>query len=180
MRVVGTFVATLAALASVAIGLPGTPGSLLAAEQSAAAPAAAPAPTPSPTTGQGTLTRVAGADRIATSVRISEIGFPNKLSATAVVLARADDFADELAGGPLAARFQGPLLLTPTSGLTDAVRLEIQRVLAVGHTVYLLGGTDAISANVGTSLQALGYNPCLLYTSPSPRDRQKSRMPSSA
>ena len=23
-------------------------------------------------------------------------------------------------------------------------------------------------------------NPCLLYTSPSPRDRQKSRMPSSA
>ena len=34
--------------------------------------------------------------------------------------------------------------------------------------------------------QALGavnsreYKPCLLYTSPSPRDRQKSRMPSSA
>ena len=24
------------------------------------------------------------------------------------------------------------------------------------------------------------YTPCLLYTSPSPRDRQKSRMPSSA
>ena len=31
--------------------------------------------------------------------------------------------------------------------------------------------------------QVLGFpvdNPCLLYTSPSPRDRQKSRMPSSA
>lgn len=161
MRVVGAVAATLAALASVAIGLPIAPGSVMAAEQSsgAAAPVAAPAPTPSPTTGQGTLTRVAGADRIATSVRISEVGFPNKLSATAVVLARADDFADELAGGPLAARFQGPLLLTPSAGLTDTVRLEIQRVLAVGHTVYLLGGTDAISANVGTSLQALGYNP---------------------
>ena len=26
----------------------------------------------------------------------------------------------------------------------------------------------------------LKYKPCLLYTSPSPRDRQKSRMPSSA
>ena len=25
-----------------------------------------------------------------------------------------------------------------------------------------------------------GFKPCLLYTSPSPRDRQKSRMPSSA
>ena len=29
-------------------------------------------------------------------------------------------------------------------------------------------------------LLVAGYIPCLLYTSPSPRDRQKSRMPSSA
>ena len=29
-------------------------------------------------------------------------------------------------------------------------------------------------------LETTGYIPCLLYTSPSPRDRQKSRMPSSA
>ena len=28
--------------------------------------------------------------------------------------------------------------------------------------------------------KTLAYSPCLLYTSPSPRDRQKSRMPSSA
>ena len=31
----------------------------------------------------------------------------------------------------------------------------------------------------GTPGSETGY-PCLLYTSPSPRDRQKSRMPSSA
>ena len=40
-------------------------------------------------------------------------------------------------------------------------------------------------SNVGTVLQigdgiARIYGFCLLYTSPSPRDRQKSRMPSSA
>ena len=29
-------------------------------------------------------------------------------------------------------------------------------------------------------LSYVGYEICLLYTSPSPRDRQKSRMPSSA
>ena len=29
-------------------------------------------------------------------------------------------------------------------------------------------------------LENVGYTACLLYTSPSPRDRQKSRMPSSA
>ena len=28
--------------------------------------------------------------------------------------------------------------------------------------------------------ESIEYNVCLLYTSPSPRDRQKSRMPSSA
>ena len=33
---------------------------------------------------------------------------------------------------------------------------------------------------VGQAIRRLGLSPCLLYTSPSPRDRQKSRMPSSA
>ena len=32
----------------------------------------------------------------------------------------------------------------------------------------------------GSSDEAIKENSCLLYTSPSPRDRQKSRMPSSA
>ena len=31
-----------------------------------------------------------------------------------------------------------------------------------------------------SSHYSVGYEACLLYTSPSPRDRQKSRMPSSA
>ena len=32
----------------------------------------------------------------------------------------------------------------------------------------------------GPKMEAQGLKSCLLYTSPSPRDRQKSRMPSSA
>ena len=36
------------------------------------------------------------------------------------------------------------------------------------------------SGNIAYNMNLLGGNPCLLYTSPSPRDRQKSRMPSSA
>ena len=36
---------------------------------------------------------------------------------------------------------------------------------------------DSISPE---NLELDQYQPCLLYTSPSPRDRQKSRMPSSA
>ena len=40
----------------------------------------------------------------------------------------------------------------------------------------------AIEAGTGPEMQyyAYGSRACLLYTSPSPRDRQKSRMPSSA
>ena len=43
------------------------------------------------------------------------------------------------------------------------------------HTVAAQGGIAASLGNMGDD----NWN-CLLYTSPSPRDRQKSRMPSSA
>ena len=43
------------------------------------------------------------------------------------------------------------------------------------------GRTDILVNNAGISIeQPLNDMSCLLYTSPSPRDRQKSRMPSSA
>ena len=45
------------------------------------------------------------------------------------------------------------------------------------RTVILSGGVPP-QANSSSGAQA--YETCLLYTSPSPRDRQKSRMPSSA
>ena len=41
------------------------------------------------------------------------------------------------------------------------------------------GGTDPVRVTVNLDAPEPA-NPCLLYTSPSPRDRQKSRMPSSA
>jgi putative cell wall-binding protein len=121
--------------------------------------ATTPAASPRSATGQGTLTRIAGTDRILTSVAISQAGFTTNQSAQAVVLATGSGFADSLAGGPLAAHFQGPLLLVPPTGLVDAVRSEIQRVLPAGRTVYVLGGTAAIPATVDTQIQAAGFNP---------------------
>ena len=58
------------------------------------------------------VTRVAGVSRITTTTAVSQRGFPNRGSAGAAVLARADGFADALAGGPLAAAKNGPLLVT--------------------------------------------------------------------
>ena len=53
------------------------------------------------------------------------------------------------------------IALTPSEKLLIAQQLEKLKV-------------DVIEAGFAAS------SPCLLYTSPSPRDRQKSRMPSSA
>ena len=42
------------------------------------------------------------------------------------------------------------------------------------------GGAEINTDSIKAMVEATGNEVCLLYTSPSPRDRQKSRMPSSA
>ena len=51
-------------------------------------------------------------------------------------------------------------------------------LLLAGASAWPLAVRAELPADLGERL-AQGYA-CLLYTSPSPRDRQKSRMPSSA
>ena len=48
------------------------------------------------------------------------------------------------------------------------------------NTTWSTGGTTAGYGQTAVSQVSGGDTVCLLYTSPSPRDRQKSRMPSSA
>jgi virginiamycin B lyase len=104
-----------------------------------------------------TVTRVAGADRVATAIAVSQATYPASGSAGAVVIARADDFADALAGTALAANRKAPVLLTQTGALDPATQAEVQRVLPAGGTVYLLGGMNALSPAVADTLGALGY-----------------------
>lgn len=106
-------------------------------------------------------TQIYGVDAIATSIAISTQEFPSAHSAGAVVLARSDFFSDALAGGPLAAAKNAPLLITPggsTGTLDPRVESEIQRVLAPGGTVYVLGGDLALPASIDTTLTGLGYH----------------------
>lgn len=103
------------------------------------------------------VTRVAGANRVDTAVAVSQAGFPAGGSAKAVVLARDDQFPDALAGGPLAAQEGGPLLLTAPSSLDPDAEAEIKRVLPPGSTVFLLGGSSALSSGIDTQLLADGY-----------------------
>jgi putative cell wall-binding protein len=101
--------------------------------------------------------RLAGVDRIATSVILSADNWTAG-SASAVVLARSDGYVDALAGVPLAAAKHGPLLLTTPAAIDSSVRAEIDRVLTSGKTVYVLGGTSAISNGIVSVLESDGFN----------------------
>lgn len=104
----------------------------------------------------GSVARVSGTDRFGTAVAVSKTEFPTG-GAGAVVLARGDDYPDALVGAPLAAAKNAPLLLTTGAQLPAAIKAEIQRVLAPGKTVYVLGGTNAVPASIETQLTGLGY-----------------------
>ena len=108
------------------------------------------------------VTRLAGTDRVATAIAVSGAGFPTAGSAKAVVLARSDDFADALAGTPLAIAKGAPLLLTPPNGLDPRVQGEILRVAPRGITVYLLGGSSALAPSIDQAISGLGDTPVRL------------------
>lgn len=102
------------------------------------------------------VVRLAGADRVGTAVAVSVAAFAAG-SAPAAVLARADQYADALAGAPLAAAKKGPLLLTGSAALAAADAVELTRAVAPGGTVYLLGGPGALSPRVAEQVAALGF-----------------------
>lgn len=98
--------------------------------------------------------RVAGVNRVETSVEISGVSFPQPDSAATVVIATAENYPDALAGGPLARKLDAPLLLTFRHELHTSTKAEIER-LGATHAV-LLGGTGALSAAVEDALKAMG------------------------
>jgi type VII secretion-associated serine protease mycosin len=93
--------------------------------------------------------RIAGNDRIQTSILSSKLQFPN--GSDAVILARADNFPDALAGVPLAFRLHAPILLTGSQSLAPGLAEELKRLSP--QRVFLLGGEGAISAAVEQSLR---------------------------
>lgn len=102
--------------------------------------------------------RFAGADRIATA--LVAWGANND---DAVVLARSDDFADALAGVPLAVANNAPILLTPSDQLDSRVRSALQQRLERGRRVFLLGGPSALSPAIAEQLTADGYEVVRLF-----------------
>ena len=72
-------------------------------------------------------------------------------------------------------------------GKRNVVERVLMAILSEGHILLDdVPGTGkttlALTCSVvmGVQYQRMQFTPCLLYTSPSPRDRTRSRMPSSA
>ena len=123
-------------------------------------------PPPPPNMGNPTVTRLSGDNRFLTGVAVSQSHWANaggdstgRATARVVVLARGDQFADALAGVPLAAKAGGPLLLTNPTSLTPESLTEIKRVLGTnGGQIDVLGGAQAISPAIVSQLTHLGYS----------------------
>ncbi|GEN54518.1 cell wall-binding repeat-containing protein [Halobacillus faecis] len=97
--------------------------------------------------------RIQGQDRYETAIEISKKGWEQ---ADTVVIARGDQFADALAGAPLAYKEDAPILLTKSNKLDARVKEEIERLGATNAIV--LGGTGAISSYVKYQLEGLNLN----------------------
>jgi putative cell wall-binding protein len=110
----------------------------------------------------GTIERLQGADRYATSAAVSAASFENREPAV-VYVASGADFPDALAAGPVAGVLaaaavtgphSSPLLLLPDGAtIPPAILEEIQRLAP--YKIVIVGGEAAVSAGMQTSLNAL-------------------------
>ena len=66
------------------------------------------------------------------------------------------------------------------NGLRDFDEKRLSRLASIFKLKIKDLRNEYIADQIGKKIYETNCSPCLLYTSPSPRDRQKSRMPSSA
>jgi putative cell wall-binding protein len=82
---------------------------------------------------------VGGGTRYATAIAVSQAAFPT--TAPAVILAGGEDFSSALAVAPLAAAYDGPILLVPPDGIDDSLSMEMARLSP--QEVFLVGVNHA-------------------------------------
>ena len=131
-----------------------------AAQSSGAAPARASAAAPQapavvPTVAEPTLSRVAGADRYATSAAASRRAFPSGTRAPVVFLVSGTNQATGYAAVTAAARLEGSVLLTRPDGLPSVTAAELDR-LDPGRVV-LVGDPSVLGTAVAQA--ATRYSP---------------------
>ncbi|NUR74483.1 MAG: hypothetical protein HOU81_27050 [Hamadaea sp.] len=119
------------------------------------------------------VTRVTGADPVATAIAASKLRYPAvkkympseaQEPANGVVLTSAAKPEYALVAAQLAWAAHGPMLMTSGPSLDAPVEAELKRLFGTidksygnGPTVYLVGGEDALSAATQQALKKAGY-----------------------
>ena len=97
------------------------------------------------------LERIQGEDRFQTAIEISKEGWDQ---ADTVILATSTNFPDALAGTPLAAKHDAPILLTGQNQINDET---LDRILELqAEEVILLGGNQVIPESIEDQLSDKG------------------------
>jgi putative cell wall-binding protein len=92
-----------------------------------------------------------GADRYETAVKVSQADYAPGVGA--VVLATGEDFPDALSAAPLAAAYDGPVLLTHSATLDEVTTAEIARLTPA--KIFLVGLEPALVAQVKAAFPQL-------------------------
>lgn len=95
---------------------------------------------------------IAGPTQLDTSAEIARAAFPS--GATTAIIAKGDHWADALAGGPLAAVKDAPILLAIGDSLAPSVKAALQ-TLGV-ESAIILGGERAIRPGIVTEIEGMG------------------------
>jgi|GEM_PF-6506517 len=107
--------------------------------------------------GAGGITRIDESDPVTLAIELSKLNYPSNQSAQNVLIARSDNVVDTLTATSFARLVNAPILLTDSAELLPDVLTEVQRVMSPSGTVYLAGGTAALSATVENDLQQAGF-----------------------
>lgn len=91
-----------------------------------------------PTSGSIYHNRIYGADRHETNAKVMEKFYPQS-DLDAVLVARSDKLSDALIAGPLAAKLNSPILITPTTKLSQYHEANLTQKSA--NIIYQIGGS---------------------------------------
>ncbi|WP_306232807.1 peroxidase family protein [Agrococcus beijingensis] len=103
----------------------------------------------------GPVIRLAGASRYDTAVEISKQFFPT--GADRVYVTTGTNFPDAVTAAPGAGLNGSPILLLPPTGMTPAIRAEIERLAPT--EIFILGDTNSVSAATELNLASLAPTP---------------------
>ena len=106
-------------------------------------------------------TRTVGADRYATSALAALDAYPSGAPSAVIVSGADANWPDGLPAASLAGVVGGPVLLTDPDELSASTGLVLGQIVSTlppeAPTVYIVGGTAAVSEAVEASIVALGY-----------------------